>query len=138
MIHNLPMWLLTAIEWGREAREGYNNSPATSLAPSIDDVMIDLQDLQAVFLLDHAIKFRLASRPLAHQYNVFAHGMESHFYGISPGNEEIMKNWDVPAHSWPVLDQVRKVLGSSDNWKVNIYLMASVKKKTRPIRKLGW
>lgn len=152
--HKFPNWLSGAIKWGREAKEGYNNSPATTLTPSIDDVMIDLQDLQAVFLLDLEIKLRQHSQhdaanqistnrgssctpaltnplPSAHQYNILAYGMDSDFYGISPGNEEVMKYWDVPAHLWPVLEETKRVLKSSDRWKVNIYFMASVSKNLR-------
>ncbi|KAK7718639.1 hypothetical protein SLS64_002599 [Diaporthe eres] len=146
--HQFPSWLLKAIEWGREAKEGHNNSPTTSLTPSIDDVMIDLQDLQAVFLLDSRIKLRKNNQndaneqtptgpapadllPLAHQYNILAHGMRENFYGLSPGNKEVMKNWDVPAYVLPVLDTTKKLIGYSDDWKVNIYLMAKISKKTR-------
>lgn len=152
--HQFPRWLSKAIEWGREAKEGHNNSPATSLTPSIDDIMIDLQDLQAVFLLDSRIKLRKNNQddaneqnptspesscrpapadplPLAHQYNILAHGMLENFYGISPGNKEVMKNWDVPWYMASVLESTKKWIGSSDDWKVNIYFMAAVSKKTR-------
>lgn len=138
---------MKAIEWGREAKEGYNNSPTTSLTPSIDDVMLNLQGLQAVFLIDYRIKLRrrtradpndkpstgsnsgpgrgrTASRPSPHQYNALVHGMHRRFYVLSPGIEEIMKHWNVPAHVWPVLEETKRVIGSSDNWKVNFYLMA--------------
>lgn len=152
--YSCPSWLEKAIEWGREAKEGYGNSPETSLTPSIADVMIDLQNLQSVFLIVPEIKLRRQNQdqanqqtstsresssrpaltdslPLAHQYNILAHGMRDNFYGLSPGNEEVMKNWDVPAHVWPVLEEMKKHFASSDNWKVTFYLMASVSKKQR-------
>lgn len=142
--HNLPRWLLKAIEWGREAKKGYGNSPATSLTPSIDDVMINLQDLQAIFLIDYGIKLRRTvsgrrlrpyQRPSASQYNTLVHGMEKTFYALSPENEEIMENWNVPAHVWPVLDETKNTVASSGDWKVNIYLMASIRPRS-PLHKL--
>ena len=66
---------------------------------------------------------------MAHQYNVLVHGMHRRFYGLSPENQEIMNNWDVPAHVWPVLREMRGFVRSSEEWKVNIYLMASTRKK---------
>lgn len=142
--HNLPRWLLKAIEWGREAKKGYGNSPATSLTPSIDDVMLNLQNLQAVFLLDHGIKLRRDAssgrrrrakiRPKAHQYNSLVHGTKGCFYALSPGNEQIMKHWDVPAHVWPVLEETKRIIGSSDDdWKVHFYLMASINQRSRKV-----
>lgn len=152
--HNLEKWLLKAIQWGREAKEGHNNSPATSLTPSIDDVMIDLQGLQTLFLIDDGIKLRQGTpsdadeqpsnggnssssrlqtnpRPLVHQYSVLVHGMYRQFYGINPENEAIMKNWTVPEHVGPVLEEAKRIIGSSDAWKVKVYLMAAGVKKPR-------
>lgn len=109
--------------------------------------MINLQDLQAVFLIDFGIKLRrrnkansndklstgpnssssrvrTTSRPSPHQYDNLIHGMHCRFYALSPGNEDIMKHWDVPAHVWPVLEETKRVIGSSDDWKVNVYLLA--------------
>lgn len=154
MEHNFQQWLLKAIQWGREAKQGHNNSPATSLTPSIDDVMINLQDLQTVFLIDDGIKLRQHTpgdadeqpstggnssasrvqtnpRPLAHQYSVLVHGMHRQFYGINPDNESIMKNWTVPEHVRPVLEETKRIIGSSDAWQVKVYLMAAGVKKPR-------
>lgn len=138
--HNLPRWLLKAIEWGREAKKGHGNSPATSLTPSIDDVMINLQNLQAIFLIDNGIKLRhpesggrprANARPSANQYDTLVHGMRKRFYAIKPRDEEVMKHWDVPAHVWPVLEETEKIIAPSDGWKVNIYLMTSMRQKSR-------
>lgn len=102
--------------------------------------MIDLQNLQAVFLIDNGIKLQRTasgrplqanSRPAANQYNALVHGKDRRFFALSPGNEEIMKNWDVPEHVWPVLEETKRIIASSDDWKVNIYLMASVRQKSR-------
>lgn len=119
--------------------------------------MINLQNLQTFFLIDDGIKLRQrtlgdvdeqpsnggnssASRgqanlpPLAHQYSVLIHGMHRKFYGINPENEAIMKNWTVPKHVWPVLEETKRVIGSSDVWKVKVYLMVAGVKKTRKRR----
>lgn len=114
MLHtcNFPLWVSKAIEWGREAREGYANCPANKLTPLTDDVMINLQVLQSIFLLDPATKFRGGRRPLAHQCNVLVHGMDSRHYGISAGNKDIMEYWDGPAHTWLILDEVKRVVSS--------------------------
>lgn len=116
--------------------------------------MLNLQDLQAVFLIDHGIKLRrrtkadsngtpskgsksktkrvrTPSRPSADQYNDLIHGMHLRFYALSPDNEDIMKHWKVPAHVWPVLEETKRVIGSSDDWKVRIYLLASSSKEAR-------
>lgn len=137
--HNLPRWLLKAIEWGRMAKKGYGNSPATSLTPSIDDVMINLQNLQAVFLINNDIKLRHTesggrpranARPSGNQYNTLVHGMKKRFYAINPRDEDVMKHWDVPTHVWPVLEETKKIIAPSDGWKVNIYLMTSIRQKS--------